>query len=86
MPEIPAKPSSPSKATQAKSTSKKFEDNYTLEKKLGSGAFSIVREATHKDSGKKFAVKCIKKDGMSDDDKAGLVLEIKILKEVPCFI
>ena len=45
-----------------------FEQTYTLGSKLGEGTFSVVREGTHKPTGKKFAIKCVKKDGLTEED------------------
>ena len=59
-----------------------FTSTYTLGEKLGSGTFSVVRLATHKASGKNYAVKCIKDSGLNQEDREALELEVKILKEM----
>ncbi|KAJ0399737.1 hypothetical protein P43SY_009318 [Pythium insidiosum] len=59
-----------------------FAQEYALGKELGSGSFSVVREATHKQTGAKYAVKCIKRDGLSDDDIAALTIEVQILQQM----
>ncbi|RHY02607.1 hypothetical protein DYB25_011633, partial [Aphanomyces astaci] len=59
-----------------------FEANYTLGKKLGEGTFSVVKEGIQKSTGKKFAIKCIKKSGLSQEDLDALHEEIDILKKV----
>jgi hypothetical protein len=38
-----------------------------------------VREGTHIPTGKKFAIKCVKKTGLTDEDKDALQVEIQIL-------
>ena len=38
-----------------------FQDNFTLGKKLGAGAYSTVKVGTHKNTKTKFAVKIITK-------------------------
>merc|ERR1712125_271908 len=38
---------------------KSIDDVYTIGKELGSGAFSVVKACTHKESGEEFAVKII---------------------------
>ncbi|RHY61181.1 hypothetical protein DYB30_004528 [Aphanomyces astaci] len=45
-----------------------FTDQYKLGETLGTGNFSVVREALHKPSGQRYAIKCIKKGGLSNDD------------------
>ncbi|ETW06233.1 CAMK/CAMK1 protein kinase, variant 1 [Aphanomyces invadans] len=59
-----------------------FEANYTLGKKLGEGTFSVVKEGIQKATGKKFAIKCIKKSGLSQEDLDALHEEIDILKKM----
>jgi calcium/calmodulin-dependent protein kinase I len=49
---------------------------------LGSGAFSIVKEATEKKTGTSFAVKIITKAKLSAEDEAALQDEIEVLKEM----
>ncbi|KAL3659444.1 hypothetical protein V7S43_015436 [Phytophthora oleae] len=61
---------------------KRFADFYTLGRELGSGTFSVVREATLKATGEKFAIKCIKRAQLSADDLKALVAEVKILREM----
>ncbi|KAG7383408.1 hypothetical protein PHYBOEH_009939 [Phytophthora boehmeriae] len=55
--------------------SRRFADEYTLGKELGSGTFSVVREATHKTTGERYAIKCIKRQQLSKDDLEALVAE-----------
>ena len=59
-----------------------FEAQYTLGKKLGSGTFSVVKEGTNKQTGKKYAIKIVKKAGLTDEDKTALEAEIEILKSL----
>ncbi|TDH67690.1 hypothetical protein CCR75_006887 [Bremia lactucae] len=61
---------------------KRFAEMYALGKELGSGTFSVVREATLKLTGEKFAVKCIKRAQLTADDLEALVAEVKILREM----
>jgi calcium/calmodulin-dependent protein kinase I len=63
-------------------TTARFADVYQMGKELGSGTFSVVREATHRVTGEKFAIKCIKRDELSKDDLAALMLEVAILKQM----
>lgn len=42
--------------------------------KLGEGQFSVVRLATDRRSGRKVAVKCIKKAGLGEEDLLALVV------------
>jgi serine/threonine protein kinase len=66
----------------AHKTQSRFADEYTLGKELGAGTFSVVREATHKATGEKFAIKCIKRAQLSSEDLTALVAEVKILREM----
>jgi calcium/calmodulin-dependent protein kinase I len=59
-----------------------FEDQYALGKMIGSGTFSVVREAIHKPTGVKYAIKCIKRDGLVAEDIEALTTEVAILKQV----
>lgn len=57
-------------------------DFYELGKQLGTGAFSVVVEGTHKETGNKVAVKRIKKKAMDEDLVISLRREITNLKKV----
>ncbi|DAZ96083.1 TPA: hypothetical protein N0F65_005861 [Lagenidium giganteum] len=59
-----------------------FEENYTLGKTIGSGTFSVVREAIHKPTGQRYAIKCIKREGLVAEDIEALKTEVAILKEM----
>lgn len=57
-----------------------FRELYTLSDVLGSGAFSTVRAATHRRfPDKEFAVKCVEKKKLSEDDVNALRDEVEIL-------
>lgn len=53
-----------------------FQDLFELGRKLGSGAFSVVREARHKRTGRRFAVKVMDRGTMSAEDEAALLSEV----------
>lgn len=57
----------------------KLEDFYDVGKEIGSGAFSIVREGVHKETGKKVAIKSIKSRYIKNKL---LKREIDIMKKV----
>ncbi|CAK4276809.1 hypothetical protein Ae201684P_009725 [Aphanomyces euteiches] len=57
-----------------------FAEQYRLGDTLGAGTFSIVKEGIHRPTGQRYAVKCIKKDGLSDDELEALTTEIAVLK------
>ena len=48
---------------------------------LGRGAFSVVNEGVHKQSGKAFAIKIVNKFRLNEADAAALQDEISILRE-----
>ncbi|TYZ69478.1 hypothetical protein PybrP1_007367 [[Pythium] brassicae (nom. inval.)] len=58
-----------------------FEEQYTLGKMIGSGTFSVVRDAIHKPTGQKYAIKCIKREGLTAEDIEALTTEVAILKQ-----
>ncbi|ETV67185.1 CAMK/CAMK1 protein kinase, variant 1 [Aphanomyces astaci] len=59
-----------------------FTDQYKLGETLGTGNFSVVREALHKPSGQRYAIKCIKKGGLSNDELEALTTEVAVLKQM----
>lgn len=59
-----------------------FEEQYTLGKMIGSGTFSVVRDAIHKPTGQRYAIKCIKREGLVAEDIEALTTEVAILKQV----
>lgn len=61
---------------------KDFYNLYEFGRELGSGAFSVVKLATKKATGQRFAVKQINKANLQEDDAAALLVEIKILKDL----
>jgi calcium/calmodulin-dependent protein kinase I len=61
----------------------KFEELYRLKGVLGTGAFSTVREGFHRsDNSFGYAVKCINRKKLSEEDEAALLDEVSILKEM----
>ncbi|KAE8882913.1 hypothetical protein PF005_g4296 [Phytophthora fragariae] len=78
----PPPPAVQFEALAAHDAASRFADEYALGKELGAGTFSVVREATHKASGRRFAIKCIKRAQLSADDLQALVAEVKILREM----
>jgi calcium/calmodulin-dependent protein kinase I len=50
---------------------------------LGTGAFSTVREGFHRsDTSKSYAVKCVNRKKLSEEDEAALLDEVSILQEM----
>jgi calcium/calmodulin-dependent protein kinase I len=49
---------------------------------LGAGAFSVVKEGTHKASGHSFAIKVVTKSKLTSEDEAALQDEIMVLQEL----
>lgn len=70
------------KQVQNEITGTNFSDQYQLGKMIGSGTFSVVREAIHKESNQKYAIKCIKREGLTAEDIEALTAEVAILKQV----
>jgi tRNA A-37 threonylcarbamoyl transferase component Bud32 len=74
----------PEESPQPDSTSgKRFDELYRLKGVLGTGAFSTVREGFHRSSDIiSYAVKCINRKKLSEEDEAALLDEVSILKEM----
>mmetsp|Transcript_25892 Transcript_25892/g.71290 ORF Transcript_25892/g.71290 Transcript_25892/m.71290 type:complete len:333 (+) Transcript_25892:475-1473(+) len=61
----------------------RFDELYRLKGVLGTGAFSTVREGYHRsDTDITYAVKCINRKKLSEEDEAALLDEVAILKEM----
>lgn len=67
---------------QDSSSGKSFRKLYKVGDKLGQGAFSVVKEATHKQSGKSFAIKIVNKYKLKPAEVDALQIEIQLLKEL----
>jgi hypothetical protein len=74
----------PDESPQPDSASgKRFDELYRLKGVLGTGAFSTVREGFHRSSDIiSYAVKCINRKKLSEEDEAALLDEVSILKEM----
>ncbi|RHX97613.1 hypothetical protein DYB37_002448 [Aphanomyces astaci] len=62
--------------------SERFREHYELGKKLGEGAFSVVRRATHKETKKVYAVKCYRKTRLTSRDAEDIHYEVSILQQM----
>lgn len=61
----------------------RFDELYRLKRVLGTGAFSTVREGFHKsNSSISYAVKCVNRKKLSEEDEAALLDEVSILMEM----
>lgn len=71
------------KAPQPDSTSgKPFKELYKLEDVLGTGAFSTVRKGKHKKTPTTdYAVKCVDRKKLTEEDTVALIEEVNILRE-----
>jgi calcium/calmodulin-dependent protein kinase I len=56
--------------------------HYKFGKTLGTGSFATVKEATCKEDGSKWAIKCISKASLSAEDEEALRVEVEILEQV----
>ena len=77
-----SQPGSPRAPGVPVGTAKTFNEAYTVGRDLGSGAFSVVKLATHKVTGTQVAVKIVSKKKLSEEDLAALMTEISILCEL----
>jgi len=55
---------------------------FKLGKELGSGAFSVVKEGTHKETGGSYAIKVVTKSKLTHEDEVALKDEIAVLSEL----
>ena len=63
------------------SSGMRFDELYRLKGVLGTGAFSTVREGFHRSNTEiSYAVKCINRKKLSEEDEAALLDEVSILK------
>jgi len=59
----------------------RFDELYRLKGVLGTGAFSTVREGFHRsNANSSYAVKCVNRKKLSEEDEAALLDEVSILK------
>jgi calcium/calmodulin-dependent protein kinase I len=77
----PEKKVDPNRVDQ-NSVGTKVEDQYDVGEEIGRGAFSIVKVATHRQTGKRWAVKFIEKKFVDKQDLLLLAREIDIMKKV----
>lgn len=63
------------------SSGKRCKNLYKIGDKIGQGAFSVVKYANHKQSGKGFAIKIVNKNRLTEADAAALKDEVAILQE-----
>ena len=68
--------------TYVKQARGKLRDNYKIGKKLGEGGFGEVRLCKHISSGEARAVKYLKKDMLTHEDRNLILNEVKILSEM----
>lgn len=64
------------------SSSKSFSELYKLGKQLGEGAFSVVKDGNHKQSGESYAIKIVTKAKLTHEDEEALKDEIGVLREL----
>mmetsp|Transcript_16757 Transcript_16757/g.25642 ORF Transcript_16757/g.25642 Transcript_16757/m.25642 type:complete len:319 (-) Transcript_16757:126-1082(-) len=61
----------------------RFDDLYRLRGVIGTGAFSTVREGVHMSNSRiTYAIKCVNRTKLSEEDAAALLDEVSILKEL----
>jgi len=60
----------------------RIEEVYEFGKVVGQGAFSVVREGTHRETGEKLAIKQIAKQHITAADMKRLATEIEIMKKL----
>lgn len=73
---------SASAAAPSEAAETSFHKFYKLGRKLGSGAFSVVHIATHRETRKQVAVKCIAKTSLAALDAKALKQEVEIMKKL----
>lgn len=59
-----------------------IKETYKIEATIGRGSFATVKQAKHRESGVRYAVKVLSKRKMSEEDKAAMETEITIMKQI----
>ena len=59
-----------------------IKETYKIENTLGVGNFATVKKCKNRVTGERFAVKIVRKDRMSENDKFNLQTEIEICKTI----
>mmetsp|Transcript_78518 Transcript_78518/g.154134 ORF Transcript_78518/g.154134 Transcript_78518/m.154134 type:complete len:371 (-) Transcript_78518:134-1246(-) len=77
-----AKPTKKKDTAEDSSSGKPFNDLYKLGKPLGEGAFSVVKEGSHRQTNQSFAIKIVTKSKLSKEDEIALKDEIAVLTEL----
>lgn len=81
-PPPPTTTSSSGESASASASKPTFDMTYLRGKKLGEGAFSVVIEATKKDTSASYAVKVVTKAKLTKEDEVALIDEIHVLNEL----
>ena len=55
---------------------------YKIEQTIGRGSFGKVKVCKHRETGKRYAVKVISKDKMTEEDRLNMIFEIQIHQEL----
>jgi len=69
-------------AAQGSESGRSFSELYKMGKPLGEGAFSVVKDGTHKQSGDSFAIKIVTKAKLTAEDEEALKDEIAVLQDL----
>ena len=76
----------PNEPTEEDSSSgKPFDELYTYRSQIGTGILSTITEATHIQSNKSYAIKCVRREGLHHSDAVALQDEISVLKALTEF-
>jgi serine/threonine protein kinase len=59
-----------------------IKDTYKIERTIGKGSFATVRKCKNRATNEYFAVKILSKRKMAEEDKASLMQEITIMKQI----
>ena len=60
----------------------RFEHHYELMQELGQGALSVVKCASHRETGRRYAVKVVQKSQLHLEDQEALLAEAKLMQEL----
>lgn len=67
---------------ETSASGKHFNELYKLGKQLGEGAFSVVKDGSHKQTGEHYAIKIVTKSKLTQEDEVALKDEIDVLQEL----
>lgn len=80
--EVPSKTNKQKKLKGPTFATEKFNNVYVLGEELGSGAYAVVKEGSHRRTGKSYAIKIVEIECMDQADLDALQIEITVMAKL----